>query len=290
MLRRLLGALAARLFPGAAARRAVAAFCTPAPRPRRRASDRDDCGARRERLRVGRHRVCVYRWGEPAAQPYVLLVHGWGGQALQFRPWLAGLRTAGYAVVAFDQPAHGRSTGRRASLRDVVASLQAVAARFGPAAAVVGHARGGLAATIALRRGLPAARAILIAAEADPDAALRRFARRLGLPPRVHAGAAALLARGIGGSVGELQAHRLAAAIGPPALVVHDLQDPAVPWDEGERYARHWPAARLLSTRGLGHEAIAEDQRVIADCLRFLRGEVVGERVVSSPNLPFGVA
>jgi hypothetical protein len=29
---------------------------------------------------------------------------------------------------------------------------------------------------------------------------------------------------------------------------------------------------------------------VIAEALRFLHGETVGERVVSSPNLPFGVA
>jgi hypothetical protein len=28
---------------------------------------------------------------------------------------------------------------------------------------------------------------------------------------------------------------------------------------------------------------------VIGDALRFLRGDMVGERLVSSPNLPYGV-
>ena len=51
---------------------------------------------------------------------------------------------------------------------------------------------------------------------------------------------------------------------------------------------RLWPGARLLSTTGLGHHRIAGDATVIDAALRFLRGEAVGERVVSSPNLTFG--
>jgi pimeloyl-ACP methyl ester carboxylesterase len=73
-------------------------------------------------------------------------------------------------------------------------------------------------------------------------------------------------------------------------LIVHDLADREVPWAEGERYARHWPDARLLTTTGLGHHRVVDDAGVIDAGLRFLRGEVVGDRVVSSPNLPFGFA
>jgi hypothetical protein len=72
--------------------------------------------------------------------------------------------------------------------------------------------------------------------------------------------------------------------------VIHDLDDREVPWEEGESYARHWPSARLLSTEGLGHSRIVNDPATLDAGLRFLRGETVGERVVSSRNLPFGVA
>ena len=71
---------------------------------------------------------------------------------------------------------------------------------------------------------------------------------------------------------------------------MHDLEDREVPWAEGERYARFWRDSRLLSTQGLGHNRIVDDAGVIAAALRFLRGESVGARVVSSPNLPFGLA
>ena len=72
--------------------------------------------------------------------------------------------------------------------------------------------------------------------------------------------------------------------------MVHDLEDREVPWHEGERYARFWPDARLVNTRGLGHNRIVDDAGVITTALAFLRGEPVGERVVSSPNLPYGLA
>ena len=45
-----------------------------------------------------------------------------------------------------------------------------------------------------------------------------------------------------------------------------------------------------MTTRGLGHRRIVDDPAVIAAGLDFLRGKPVGERVVSSPNLPYGVA
>lgn len=76
-----------------------------------------------------------------------------------------------------------------------------------------------------------------------------------------------------------------APLIARPASRVHDLEDAEVPWAEGERYARYWPAPRLLTTTGLGHHRVAHDPDLIAASLRFLRGE----RVVS-PNLPYGFA
>jgi hypothetical protein len=45
-----------------------------------------------------------------------------------------------------------------------------------------------------------------------------------------------------------------------------------------------------VQTAGLGHHRIIDDRNVIGAALRFLRGETVGERVVSSPNLPYGIA
>jgi pimeloyl-ACP methyl ester carboxylesterase len=220
----------------------------------------------------------------------VLLSHGWSSHATRFLPWIAPLRAAGFAVVGFDQVGHGRSSGRRSTLPDFAAVLATVAQRHGACAAVIGHSLGGAASMLALVDGLQASRAILIAPAADPIDAASRFARFVGLAERLGAHLFDEYEAQHPLRVASLQAHLKAPAIGRPALIVHDLGDREVPWAEGERYARHWPDARLLTTTGLGHHRIVDDAAVIDAGLRFLRGETVGDRVVSSPNLPYGFA
>jgi len=236
------------------------------------------------------HRIATYVWGDPTHQPYVLFAHGWSSHGTRFLPWVPRLREAGYAVVAFDQPAHGRSTGDRTTLPDFACTLFAVACRFGPAAALIAHSLGGAAASVALANGLQAERIILIAPAADPLAATERFARAIRLPQRLWRALIDSFERSVGVAFDDLQAHRNAPRIARPALIVHDVEDREVPWSEGERYARYWSGARLLSTQGLGHNRIAGYASVIDAAMRFLRGETVGDRVVSSPNLPYGFA
>lgn len=283
-------AIGSQLAPEATMRRAARLFCTPMPGSRRRALATAGAGAREGRIPVDDHHITTYVWGDPDTQPYVLFAHGWSSHGTRIAAWLTGLREAGYAVVAFDQPAHGRSPGHEATLPDFTHHLLAVGAHHGPAAAVIGHSLGGAATTLALARGLKAERAVLIAPAADPVAATERFARMMWIGANLCERMFAYFEQRIGISFQSQQAHVNAPHIGRPALIVHDLEDQDVPWSEGERYARYWPDARLLTTHGLGHRRVLDDNGVIQAGLRFLRGEKVGERLVSSTNLPFGMA
>src|SRR3972149_4707596 len=53
--------------------------------------------------------LAVDSWG---AGPVVLMVHGWNGRGAQLGAFAPELVRAGYRVVTFDTPAHGRSPGR----------------------------------------------------------------------------------------------------------------------------------------------------------------------------------
>ncbi|MGO1072623.1 alpha/beta hydrolase [Lysobacter sp. CA199] len=276
--------------PETTMRRAAELFCTPFASTRSRALAAPTFDAREERLQIEGHTIATYVWGDPQRQPYVLFAHGWSSHGTRIAKWLPQLREAGYAVVAFDQPAHGRSGGRLATLPDFTSHLYAVGEHYGPAAAVIGHSLGGAAALLAMARGMRAERAVLIAPAADPVAAIKRFAGFLWVGEDLCRRMFAYFEARIGISFDSQQAHRNAPTIARPALIVHDLDDREVPWSEGERYARYWPDARLLSTRGLGHNRIADDGDVIVAALRFLHGEAVGDKVVSSENLPYGFA
>lgn len=284
-------ALGSRLAPARTVDQAVRLFVTPFASSRTRAQ-RAQPGQDmvQGELDIGDQRIATYVWGDPARQPYVLLVHGWSSFGLRYLPWVGALRAMGYALVAFDQPGHGKSGGRHCSLPDFVNTVRDVGRHFGHAALTIAHSLGGTAATLAQGDQWHAQKLILIAPAADPVAATQRFSRFVHLGAHLRGRLHASLESMTGINIHDLQVHPHLRSLGQPALIVHDLDDRDVPWAEGERYARHWHGARLLTTQGLGHHHVLDAPEVIEASLAFLRGEVVGERVVSSPNLPFGYA
>ncbi|KRA50803.1 hypothetical protein ASD72_17300 [Pseudoxanthomonas sp. Root630] len=248
----------------------------------------EGCPEHQETLVLRGRRVQMVSWGDPRRQPYVLLppLDATGRDAMA--AWVRALTASGYAVVAFAR--EGRTaTTQTSTLLDTTGDMLEVGRRCGEAAAVIGHSLGAMSVVLALHQGLRAKQAILVSAQADPRAALQRFVDRSGMGPRVGARMLALLESRIGQGLDALQAHRIAPAIGIPVLVVHDLLDDEVPWDEGERFARHLTAARLLTTLDLGHHGVLNEPVVLRDCVRFLQGEAIGDKVVSSPNLPYGL-
>lgn len=259
-------------------------FLTP-PKPRYPSSEFFDLiDARQSFLRHrGRH-IATWRWGPPEA-PAVLLVHGWGGRATQMRRFVAHLGAAGYRVIAYDQPAHGLSDGRLSGLPDFADVLAEVARHHGGVRAVVTHSLGGPAAAIALARGLAVERAVLISPPSDLVGYSRRFARWLAIPERVRRSMQSAIEERFGVRWSELEIARLAPRLRAPALVIHDRHDAQVPWKQGAALARHWPGARLMSTRGLGHGRILEDDAVARAAVDFVAGRAAVAQA-ALPSLP----
>ncbi len=283
--------LGGRLAPKRTANRAARLFATPFASSRSRAlAAPEDAAMRRGELQIGGERIATYVWGDPASQPYALLAHGWSSFGLRFQPWVEGLRALGYAVVTFDQPGHGRSSGQLCTLPEFTATLRAVGRHYGEAALAVGHSLGGAALALAQDEDWRAQRLVLVAPAADMADAASRYFRLVRLGEHLRQAFYDWLLRRTGISVEQLEVHRRLPALGQPALIVHDLEDTDVPWSEGERYARYWPGARLLSTQGLGHRRVLDAPAVIAAALAFVSGEAVGERVIGTTNLPLGVA
>ena len=274
----------ALLAPGLAGLWAERLFLTP-PRPRYPSSEFFDLiDARQSFLRHrGRH-IATWRWGAADA-PAVLLVHGWGGRATQMRRFVAHLAAAGYRVIAYDQPAHGLSDGKLTGLPDFADVLSAVGRHHGNVRAVISHSLGGPATAIALARGLAVERAVLISPPSDLVGYSRRFARWLALPERVRRSMQAAIEERFGVRWSELEMSRVAPRLRAEALVIHDRHDTQVPWKQGAALARHWPGARLMSTRGLGHGRILEDDAVARAAVDFIAGRSAVAQT-ALPSLP----
>lgn len=227
--------------------------------------------ARRITFRFG---LSGLRWGERG--PAVLMMHGWEGRPTQFRYFIEPLLASGRQVIALDGPAHGQSAGEQSSLMEFAAAIGEAAVEIRELETVIGHSLGAAATAIALSQGLPAERAVLIASPASIEKSLQGYAGALGLTPRASERFISLIGQANGVPARELDIARLARTMTIPALIVHDGDDRAVPFTEGEAIARAWPDARLLATRGLGHWRVLTDPAVTQGVAEFLDGHDAG--------------
>lgn len=281
-LLRLYFMLGSRVLPECAAAHAAKLFLTPYCESRKQAKEAfHKSNAMHKDIVVNGKKVAVYMWGNPWKQTYVLLAHGWSGYGLCFTPWIERLRALGHAVVTFDQPGHGLSEGKRCSLPMFVSTLREIGRRLGRPSIAIGHSLGAAALIMAHDEEWSAGKIILISPAIDLNDAIDRFAHKIHVFGQsreyLHA---ALRGRTKLGFL-DLQLRWHVRRFKQPGLIMHDLEDQMVPWREGERYARHWAGAQLMTTKGLGHLRIVNDDRVMDAAVAFLQGEKVGTQLRS---------
>jgi pimeloyl-ACP methyl ester carboxylesterase len=197
--------------------------------------------------------VAAWRLGEG---PAVLLVHGWEDDSSLWTPLIGVLHAMGRAVVAFDLPGHGQSSGEGCSQERVAAAILTVCAGLGPIEAVCTHSFGGAGLATALAQGLAVERVALVAPPIEQSGQFRRQALKHGVPQELVEAAIRLRSDWF-----DLSA--LAPSLRVPALFVHSQDDPQCPHDEARRCAGLWPGARFHSVDGLGHRLVAQDDEVL---------------------------
>ena len=264
-------AASALLFPELAGAWAERLFLTP-PRNGGAAAALDLIEARSSLFEhKGRH-IATWRWGARDA-PAVILAHGWGGYAAQMRAFVFPLLSAGYQVIAYDQPGHGVSEGRLTGLPDFADLLTDLAWHHGEARAFIGHSLGGAAGALALATGrVRFDKVVLVSPPADLVGYSRRFARWYWMPEAVRRAMQSAIEERYGVLWENLEVARLAPRLRAPALVIHDRDDRMVPWTQGAQVAHLWPGARLMSTDGLGHGRILGDDAVTRAAADFIAG------------------
>ena len=213
-------------------------------------------------------RLAVDSWG---AGPVVLMVHGWNGRGVQLGAFTPELVRAGYRVVTFDAPAHGRSPGRATNLPEVSEAIQAVARACGPVHAIIGHSFGVACSIYAVRQGLKVNRIVAISPPNSVRGLTQKFFTALDVAPRAQAVFNRLFEKNFGADLWQrFSPEDLARGLEVPGLVIHDQDDTGVPWQEGAAVAQAWPGAEFVHTTGLGHRRILRDPDVIARAAAFI--------------------
>jgi pimeloyl-ACP methyl ester carboxylesterase len=223
-------------------------------------------------FQLGRKRIALYEWGSGGG-PVALLVHCWGGRAMQMGAFVAPLLARGWRVVAFDAPAHGQSSGRRTDMIEFAQTLAAVAAHLGSLGAIVGHSFGAGMTQLAYRHhGLSAERIVMISSFTESTWITDRFGEFFGLSPQVIEGGRRKFARHYA-HLGDWQQLSVKDALRDhtvPTLIVHDTQDQEIGFTHAQQLHAVAPHSRLLATSGLGHRRILRDADVVQQVVDFV--------------------
>lgn len=210
----------------------------------------------------------AWRWGNGSST--VLLVHGWEGRGSQLGAFVEPLLARGLSVVTFDAPGHGDAPDGLSSVVDHARAVASVGAHVGPLHAAIGHSVGGAAILFANRFGFGADRLALVAPPVSPARFFAGFSAMLGLGPDVQSGTLGRLERRYGLRIDELDVRGDAAQLEVPVLVVHDVGDRIVPFDDGATIARAASSGQLVSTHGLGHHRVLRAPEVLGAVVPFV--------------------
>jgi pimeloyl-ACP methyl ester carboxylesterase len=216
--------------------------------------------------------LAVTSWGNGG--PAVLLMHGWGGSRAQMTGFIDPLLSAGYRVVAFDQPAHGESDGKMTNLLEIAPTMDLIAKREGNFHAIIAHSFGTLIASYALvqRNFPPPARLVYFGAFNRLLDSLPRFQVLAGLPDEIIAGLRDMIYENFGKDVLDAIVNEgLTQQIDIPALMFHDVTDNVTPIQDSRDIAQVWNSAQLIETEGLGHRGALQSEAVHEQVVMFLK-------------------
>jgi len=219
-------------------------------------------------LKVDSHELAVMEWGRG---PAVLCLHGWSSRGLRFRNLIDQLVKSGYRVIAFDAPAHGRSSGSHVDVMGYAECILAIAERVGPIHAIVAHSFGAAATLLALEKGLITDRVIFFSALNGIRGPLDYLADKLGISDEVLSSVKKSFEDKFNRSIESLEALKIVPQlITQPLLVVHDKDDPILPFHNAVDLVGVWKNSELITTHGIGHETILDDPNLIEKVVCFL--------------------
>lgn len=202
-------------------------------------------------LHHGTNILPVYSWGEG---PTILGVHGWSGAGIQFGAYVEPLVEAGYRVVLFDAPAHGRAQGSSTNLYEIAEVVKRVGLSHGPVHGIIAHSLGCLAAARALSRGLEANNLVMLAPPSDLQSVVNGLGKRMQIRTKALEVHKRLMEERFGAEVwSELSLVQLAGQLSQRGLVVIDSDDRDVPPAQSHQVHLAWRNAHVLHTRSLGH-------------------------------------
>lgn len=213
-----------------------------------------------------------YRWNKGGIKR-VLIAHGFNSSVAGFGHFVKPLIEKNYEVLAFDAPAHGKSTGTKINAVVYKEMIVAINERYGPIQSYMGHSFGGLAISLALEeiQHNENYRVVLIAPATESKTAIDFFFSFMKLNGEVRKEFDHYIYSLKNRPPEWYSVSRAVKNLKAKILWVHDEEDRITPWRDAKKVKEeNLPNVGFLITKGLGHRGIYKDANVAKTIIGFL--------------------
>lgn len=217
-------------------------------------------------------RIQGYRWNHPS-QKKVLILHGFESSVINFDRYIKPLITTGYEVLAFDAPAHGRSSGKTITVIDYKNFIHNINKNFGPIQSYIAHSFGGLALSLSLEEAEHNEfyKIVFIAPAVETTTAVNSFLRFLKMDEGVRKEFEILIENMSGYPSSWFSIARIAPTLKAQVLWLQDKNDDMTPLaDVVPIIEKEFSNFEFYITEGLGHRRIYRDDKASKKVIGFL--------------------
>jgi pimeloyl-ACP methyl ester carboxylesterase len=262
--------------PSVAGKLAFKLFCTPYPKYKKRKAPAIFHQAVRIQIQLSDKTIIKgYSWDAPKPNgKSILIAHGYASYFYKFEQYIQPLLKAGFKVIGFDAPGHGRSEGKYINVLLYKNTIDSIIEHFGPIDHFMGHSLGALTMALVAEHTPNAAdhKFVLIAPATKTTTTFENFFTMMHFTEEVKNAFYAELKNISTLPVTYFEADRAIEKYAGPILWVHDEGDTVCPYADLKKFKDKAPEnIKFLITNGLGHNKIYKTPAVIDQIISFLQ-------------------
>ncbi len=211
-----------------------------------------------ETIQYNEDSIQTYIW--KGSETIVLLIHGWESNSSRWKKILPYLKKSGSTIIAIDGPAQGLSSGKEFTVPKYAEFMDIAVKKYQPNY-IIGHSMGGQTSLYyQYKYQNPSIQKIVIlGAPSDFTIILKNFTTLLSLNNKVSRTLEIKYTNFVNQPLDQFSSKEFVSKINVKGLLVHDIDDTVVLFDEGKKIARSWKNVQFIETSGLGHKLHDED-------------------------------
>lgn len=197
-------------------------------------------------------KISTYQWKGNGKT--ILLAHGWESNTHRWEDLILLLKDLDYNVVSLDAPAHGASSGKQFNAVLYSECINVAAKHFNPQI-IVGHSVGGMSSGFYQHtyQNKALEKLILLGAPSEFTGVFKRYVDMMGYNKRIENGLNNLVLERFNKKPSHFSLAEFAKTIETKTLIVHDIEDKIIPYNDAEMIANNHKNIEFITTNGYGH-------------------------------------